>query len=351
MLFDSRQLLHFVKRILEALGTSPPDAHEVADHLVTANLAGHDSHGVIRVKQYAEHARAGKVRPSAKPIVVREGTTTAVVDGNSAWGQVTAARAISLAIAKAKAHGTAAICVRNCYHVGRVGVYPLRAAKEGLISLVFANGHGVARVAPWGGTEPRLATNPIACAVPSRRTGILLDITTSVVAEGKVRLAKNAGKQVPEGWVLDRNGEPTTNPGDLYDGGSLLPLGGREGHKGYGLSVICDLLGGVLTGAGAGLMTDLVGNGLLIQAIDPKAFGDVEEFLARVEGFTSYLKSSALKPGVDEILLPGEIESRMEAERRHSGIEIDSTTLAQLKEIATSLGLEAQLHAKSREPE
>ena len=169
---------------------------------------------------------------------------------------------------------------------------------------------------------------------------MLLDITTSVVAEGKVRLARNAGKPVPEGWILDREGRPTTDPAALYEGGTLLPLGGREGHKGYGLSVLCDLLGGVLTGAGSGLLVKDVGNGLFIQVVDPAAFGDREEFLDRVERFLAYLKSSARKPGVDEILLPGEPEQRMEARRRCEGIDVDEKTWKEVVSVARGLGLE-----------
>lgn len=334
------RLIDFLQRIFTALGTPAEGAMEVAEHLTGANLAGHDSHGAIRVKQYVDHAASGRVRPAARPIVVRERPATALVDGNHAWGQVTAGHAVDLAIAKARAQGAAAVCVRNCYHVGRVGVYPLRAALEGLVCVIFANGHGVARVAPWGGTQARLATNPIAAAAPSRGHPILLDITTSVVAEGKVRLAKNEGRAIPEGWVLDRDGRPATDPSALYDGGTLLPLGGREGHKGYGLSVFCDLLGGVLTGAGAGVMTESVGNGLFIQVADPRAFGDIDEFLARTEAFTAYLKSSAAKAGVDEILLPGEPEMLAAARRRREGLVIDDATWAEVAAAARRLGVE-----------
>jgi uncharacterized oxidoreductase len=338
---QAEPLLAFVTDIVAAIGSSSDAARTVAEHLVTANLAGHDSHGVIRLKQYAEHARAGKVDPTARPVALRERGATALVDGNLAWGQVTAMFAMDLAVAKAKAHGSGAVCVRNCYHVGRVGVYPLRAAREGFIAIVFANTYGVARVAPWGGTEPRLATNPIAAAVPTRGEPFLLDITTSVVAEGKVRLAKNEGRPIPEGWVLDREGRPSTDPAALYDGGTLLPLGGREGHKGYGLSALCDILGGVVTGAGSGLMTKSHGNGLFIQVTDPGAFAEREELLARIDQFIAYLKSSARKPGVAEILLPGEPEQRTEARRRREGVDIDARTWEEVAALARELGLDA----------
>ena len=247
---------------------------------------------------------------------------------------------VELGISKAQENGIAALSLRNCYHVGRVGVYPLAAAERGFIAQVHCNGHGVCRVAPWGGTEPRLATNPIAIAIPTRAEPLLVDITTSVVAEGKVRVSRNAGREIPEGWVLDSDGRPTTNPADLYEGGSLLPLGGREGHKGYGLSIVVDLLGGALSGAGCGTMTEKVGNGLFIQLTDPGCFCEREEFLDQVDRFTEYLKSSPLKEGVDDILLPGEPEQRTVARRREQGIDIDDGTWGQLIELAGTLGVE-----------
>ncbi|MCH2586516.1 MAG: Ldh family oxidoreductase, partial [Planctomycetes bacterium] len=194
----------------------------------------------------------------------------------------------------------------------------------------------------WGGTEARLATNPVAIAIPTRTEPLLVDITTSVVAEGKVRISRNAGKEIPEGWVLDAGGKPTTNPADLYEGGTLLPLGGREGHKGYGLSIVVDLLGGALSGAGCGKMTEKVGNGLFIQLTDPACFCEPEEFLDQVERFSEYLRSSPLKDGVSEILLPGEPEQRTAARRRREGIEIDDGTWSQVLELAGELGVEVK---------
>ena len=326
-----------VADIIEALGAPEGSALLVADHLVGAHLAGHDSHGLIRLKQYRDHVHQGKIRPGAEPVLVRETPATAVLDGNLAWGQVVAKKAVEIALEKARKQALAAICVRKCYHIGRVGAYPLQAARQGFIAQLFCNGHGVARVAPWGGKDPRLATNPIAMAVPTRSDPILLDITTSVVAEGKVRLAKNKGEPVPEGWLLDRGGAPSTDPEELYQGGSLLPLGGREGHKGYALSVMVDLLGGVLSGSGCGAMTREVGNGLFLQVTDPGAFDERGDFFRRVEDFVTYLKSSARKAGVEDILLPGEPELRTEARRGKEGIEIDAATWAQVEAMAKDL--------------
>ena len=333
-------LLELSAALIEAMGSPGEDALIVGRHLVEAQLAGHDSHGLIRLPQYHAHVLEGKVKPGARVELIRETPTTALLDGHYTWGQVTAMQAIKLGISKAEENGIAALSLRNCYHVGRVGVYPLAAAERGFIAQVHCNGHGVCRVAPWGGTEPRLATNPIAIAIPTRAEPLLVDITTSVVAEGKVRVSRNAGRKIPEGWVLDSDGRPTTNPADLYEGGTLLPLGGREGHKGYGLSIVVDLLGGALSGAGCGTMTEKVGNGLFIQLTDPSCFCEREEFLDQVDRFTEYLKSSPLKEGVDDILLPGEPEQRTAARRRKQGIDIDDGTWGQLIELAGTLGVE-----------
>ena len=338
--YPAEVLLELSAALIEAMGSPGEDALIVGRHLVEAQLAGHDSHGLIRLPQYHAHVLEGKVKPGARVEIIRETPTTALLDGHYTWGQVTAMKAIELGISKAEENGIAALSLRNCYHVGRVGVYPLAAAERGFIAQVHCNGHGVCRVAPWGGTEPRLATNPIAIAIPTRAEPLLVDITTSVVAEGKVRVSRNAGRKIPEGWVLDSDGRPTTNPADLYEGGTLLPLGGREGHKGYGLSIVVDLLGGALSGAGCGTMTEKVGNGLFIQLTDPSCFCEREEFLDQVDRFTEYLKSSPLKEGVDDILLPGEPEQRTAARRRKQGIDIDDGTWGQLIELAGTLGVE-----------
>jgi uncharacterized oxidoreductase len=334
-------LVRFLTDAVAAMGSPRAHAAAVAEHLAGANLCGHDSHGVIRLKQYRDHVREGRIDPAAEPRVLIDRPSTALLDGNRAWGQVAAGRAMDVAIEKARRSSVSAVSVRGAYHIGRAGVYALEAARRGFIAQLWCNGHGIARVAPWGGLDARLATNPIAIAVPATGQPVLVDITTSVVAEGKVRLARDAGKPIPEGWVLDARGAPATDPAALYAGGTLLPLGGREGHKGYGLSLVVDLLGGILSGAGAGLMTREVGNGLFIQATDPEAFGPREEILERIEEFLRYVRSARPAPGVAEILLPGEPEARIEAERRRDGIPIPGPIWAEATAVARELGVEA----------
>jgi uncharacterized oxidoreductase len=188
-----------------------------------------------------------------------------------------------------------------------------------------------------------MGTNPIAIAIPTGKRPLLVDITTSVVAEGKVRVAKNKGVKVPDGWRLDQEGRPTNNPGDLYEGGTLLPFGGDVGHKGSGLSLVVDLLGGALTGDGCGAMPGVpVGNGLLIELCDPTAFLSRDEYLRRVDEFLAYVTSSKPKPGVERILLPGEPEYLTEQARRRDGIPIDDETWRQVRAVADKLRVDIE---------
>lgn len=338
--FSAKELLEIARQIVEGIGATPAEAETVADHLVGANLAGHDSHGVIRLPQYHGHAREGRLQLGQSVTVERETSTTAVVNGHWTWGQVAARRAMEIGIAKAQQHALAAVTLRQCYHIGRVGVYALEAARQGFIAQIWCNAHGVARVAPWGGMDARLGTNPIAVAIPTSGKPLLMDITTSVAAEGKVRVAKNKGVPVPPGWLLDRNGHPTTNPADLYDGGTLLPFGAGMGHKGFALSLIVDLLGGVLSGAGCGAMPGTRnGNGAMMQVFDPQAFMDRDEYLEKVESYLAYIRSSRPRPDVNEILLPGEPEYRAEADRARDGIVLDDETWRQVSAVAEAVGV------------
>ena len=337
-------LEEFVTKAIESTGTTPDAARAVARHLVEANLSGHDSHGVMRLKQYMDHAASEDVQPAAEPTVLRETSTTAVVDGRQTWGPIAANFAMELAIRKAREHAISAVSLRSAYHAGRIGVYPRQAALEGLVGLAFCNVRGIARVAPWGSTERRLTTNPIAIAVPTEAEPIVVDFATSTVAEGKVRLAKTDGRKVPIGWCQDAEGNFTTDPNAVYEDGAIAPLGGDQGHKGFSLAVAMDLLGGVLSGAGCGLMAtsgmaNSYGNGLLLQAIDPAAFGDPAEFRANVTEYTKYIKSARLKKGHDEILMPGEPETRQSARRREEGLQIEDGVWAQLEDIGARLGI------------
>ena len=333
----------FACEVLAAAGASPSHTAAVAAHLADSNLAGHDSHGVHRLLQYTGAIEQGSIDPKAAPRTVRDGATTAVLDATAVFGQVAGLAGTELAISKARAHGTAVVGVRSANHIGRAGVYALRMATAGLVGQVFCSGRGAGIVAPWGGTTPLLSTNPIAVAVPTAGDPIVLDCTTSVTAEGKVRVARFAGKELPPGQILDREGRPSTRPDDLYDGGSMLPLGADMGHKGYGLSVIVDLVGATLAGGRAGAPRDRragFSNNFTLWAADPDALGGRAAMEELQQEYFALLKSSDCKPGVAEILLPGEPELRTAEVRRRDGLPLDEGTVSQLDELATRLGLQ-----------
>ncbi|MCZ6681208.1 MAG: Ldh family oxidoreductase [Candidatus Poribacteria bacterium] len=344
--FTPQQLRKITADIFEAANVPSEDAQVVSQLLVDANLAGHDSHGVIRIPQYIGFMKAGQINPGAPMEVERESPSHALINGNWGFGQVIARKAMALAVQKAKSSTISAISIYNCNHIGRLGSYPMIAADEGLIGMVMVNAGGAGlTTAPFGGTDRRLATNPISIAVPTHNAEpIVLDITSSVVAQGKIRVAVNRGDSVPIGWLTNHKGEPTTDPRDL-DGpplGALLPLGGIAGHKGFGLALMIDVLTGALSGAGcSGSGNTRICNGTLMIAIDIAQFTPMEDFYRRVDELVAYVKASPLAPGFDEILVPGEIELRQEKRRSREGIPIDDETWRQIQETAASVGISA----------
>ncbi len=331
-------------RCARALGSPPGEAEMVAASLAGANLAGHDSHGLIRLEQYAKLVESGDIVPGAATTVLREAACTALLDGGWNFGPVVARRAMELAIAKARQYGTGTVSVRNCNHLGRLGEYPLMAVEAGMLAIATVNNHGRGNlVAPFGGTQGRLATNPIAFACPGPDRPILVDITTSVVAEGKVRLLRNDGKPVPPGWLLDSQGLPSSDPNDLYADprGAILPFGGPVAHKGYALSVMVDILSGALSGAGCSFSsTCRLGNAVFITVVDIEKFVPLAEFIEQVGILERHIRSSPSAPGHAEILMPGEPEFREEARRRRDGVRVDDETWRQFLVTAGGLGVD-----------
>lgn len=332
-------------QFFEAAGCTGEEARDVVDHLVDSNLYGHDSHGVIRFLQYLNGIRKGHFRPTARPKVVRQTACMAVVDADGALGQVGAIFASKLAIEMARRQGLAAVTLRNTSHIGRLGAYPLMAARAGMIGHIFVNaGRYGAQVAPFGGIDGRLATNPIAFAAPRRDAEpILLDMATSVVAEGKLRVAENRRKKVPEGWIIDHDGNPSREPADVKADppGAILPLGDVAAHKGYGLGVFVEVLGGALSGQGCAAGEDsFVSNGVLFTVYSIEHFVDLETYYEEIESLVKHLKSSRLQPGYKEILLPGEPELQSEERRRVEGIDVEETTWALICKEAQALGLD-----------
>ena len=301
--------------------------------MVKANLAGHDSHGVIQVPVYAERIKMGHIVPGAPFEVLDETPATAQINGNWGFGYVVTERAMKMAIEKAKANGVAAITVFYQSHIGRLGDYPTMAAREGMIGLITADsGKGPKAVAPFGGSARRLGTNPISIGVPSDLEGtVLLDMATSAVAAGKVSLAISRQESIPSTWVIDKDGNPTTDPQDYFDGGAILPVGADQGHKGYGLSFIVEMFSGILTGLGFGIDPQARHNdGCFIAVFNVAAFRPLAEFKREVREFAEFVKTSPPAKGFKEVLYPGELEWRTEQQRRRDGIFVEDATWQQL---------------------
>jgi uncharacterized oxidoreductase len=339
MNLQADQLEAMVAAIFEHAESAPEEARTIARHLVGANLVGHDSHGVIRVSRYVQYQREGKVRPNQRASIAFETDGLALVDGHRGYGQVIGEQAVRIGIDKAKATGIALVGLREVGHVGRVGDWAEMAADAGQVSLHFVGTTGLGMLmVPFGGSDRRLSLCVVAAGIPrAAKPPVIYDVATSVVAEGKVMVARNKGVRLPEGHLIDKDGKPTTDPNDLYAGGALLPFGG---HKGSGLAVIADLLAGALTGAGTSQRreTELV-NTMCSIYIDPGRLPDRAAFDAEVDAFVAWIKGSPPADPNGEVLVPGDIERRTRAHRLTHGIPLDDTTLGEITTAAVSVGL------------
>lgn len=334
--------------LLTAVGAAPAQAELVADHLVESGLLGHDSHSVLRLPQYVEMVRSGKVRVDGQLEILRETPWMAQVSGHWGFGAVTATEAMKLAVTKAQAGGFSTVTVRDCNHVARLGRFAAMAAAEGnLIGAMCANGHGGdLAVAPHGGRERRLPTNPLAVAIPTlHEWPIVLDMTTSMTSGGALRHFQNLGAPVPEGCIIDGEGNPSTDVEAYYGPppGAILPLGyPQAGHRGFGLAVVVDILAGALSGAGCTQADPPeAGNALFIWVLNVEAFGPKEEFLAETGRFIEWVKSSLPAAGFEEVVLPGENSHRILAQRECQGMWVDETAWAQIGRLAEELGVVA----------
>jgi uncharacterized oxidoreductase len=326
-------------RIFAALGVPDADAGWVSQLLVRANLRGHDSHGVIRIPQYAGSIRKGETNPRPAMRLLAETPTTAIVDGDLGLGQVVARRATEVALDKAARLGLAAVGVRRANHIGRLADYAELAAARGFIGLVWANAPTAQSVVPHGGLARRLSTNPLAVAVPGPGGGVAIsvDMATSIVAEGKVRVKRNRKEPLPASWAIDPAGRPVTDPEVFYGPprAGLLPVGG---HKGTALGLVVEVLGGILSGEGAiGEQTGPVHNGTFILLIDVARFLPLVDFSGQVTDLVRWVKSATPAADVGEVLVPGEPEARSEAQRRAHGIPVEAETWRQIEEIAAEL--------------
>jgi LDH2 family malate/lactate/ureidoglycolate dehydrogenase len=322
------ELRILMRDLLVAANTPPDVAVMVGDSLVDSNLAGHDSHGVIRILHYLEMAACGEVDPTAEPEIIREHGATVTIDGKWTWGQRSMWMATNAACERAREFGLGAAVVTNSYHIGRVAPYVEHVARQRMIGMALSNAGRA--VAPYGGRDRVMGTNPIAWAVPRdpSQEPICLDVATAFIAEGKVRVAKAREVEVPPGAVIDTDGFPSVNPNDFYDGGALLTFGG---HKGSGFSILAQMIGVGLAGAHPDvLFKHRGGNGPLVLAIDVSAFVDDATFTQRVEEQAAEIKASTPAAGVEDVLLPGDPELVMRHNRERDGIPVPDSTWAEL---------------------
>jgi LDH2 family malate/lactate/ureidoglycolate dehydrogenase len=328
--------------LLQAAGASAEEAQIVIEHLVGANLAGHDSHGMILLPTYIARIKRGHIVPGAPLTIERETPTTAYINGNWGFGYVVTTRAMEMAIAKAKAHHVAAVTIYQQSHVGRLADYPLMAAREGMIGLITCDsGRAPKVVVPFGGRVARLGTNPLSVAFPSDLDGpIFLDMATSAVAAGKISVQRNRRQPAPPGWIIDKEGNPTTDVEAFYNGGAILPMGGDQAHKGYVLSFMVETLSGILTGLGFGVDPQGRHNdGTFLAVFDVNAFRPLTEFKQEMAAFVAYLKETPPAAGFDEVLYPGEFEYRTAQQRQHDGIYVEEETWSQITALQKEYGL------------
>ena len=303
-----------IEDIFGALGFTADERSVLTETLLEASRAGYHSHGVMRIPTFAEDTQAGLIAPAVAPVVVHETAAAAMIDGRRCLGPVSCVFAVEQATAKARQVGIGCAAVRGGNDVARLGAYVGAPAREGLLTLLLVNdAGGGACVAPFGSAAPFLSTNPLACGIPRApgKPPLVIDISTSVVALGKIRMAANQGEAVPEGWLIDREGKTTTEPGGFFDSprsASLLPLGGAaDGHKGFLLSLIIEAFTGALAGAGmsSGNENEDQGNGLFVLAADPDALGRGAAFVRMMEEFLSGLEALPPAEGSDGVRLPG----------------------------------------------
>jgi len=339
----SHENLHaFCVGCFRQLGLDQADAQIISDNLIFANLRGVDSHGVLRLKIYADRLRANGIDGRARPRVVSQEASSALIDAGNGMGQVASQQAMQMAIAKAGEAGVAVVVVKNSNHFGAAAFYALQALEHGMIGFTATNASPT--MAPSGGREARLGNNPLAVAVPAgRQRPFVLDMASGAVARGKIMVARQEGKKIPTTWALDRNGVPTDDPEEAFHG-LIQPLGG---YKGYGLGLMLDLLTGVLSGAGfsngVGMMyQDLdrpTNSAHTFAALRIDRFIALAEFRDRVDDIIERMRSCPRAAGVERIYVPGEIEDEVEQRRRAEGIPLGAALEQELKELAGELSM------------
>ncbi|MFM1796325.1 MAG: hypothetical protein RL733_106 [Actinomycetota bacterium] len=325
-------MLEIASRILCFVGTPKELADSVAESLVLAQQSGHTSHGVMRLIEYVEFVRKGEVSPAAVPQIVSERGAVITLNGNWGWGQIACKKAVELAVEKAKNFGISSIAINSCNHIGRLGEYVEMLSKQSLVAIMFCNTG--ASVAPYGGKTRLFGTNPFAAAIPGSDGDIVIDFATAASAEGKLRIAHLNGQKIPEGLVISKEGQSTTNPADFYEGGALLPFGG---HKGYCLNLLIELLGGSLSGIHPAMNEAYDhGNGTVLIAMDPDFFVGVNNFDQDISEAKHHIKTAPAVNDSTPILLPGEMETNAIA-KNSIEIEVPSIIWQSILELEKSV--------------
>jgi uncharacterized oxidoreductase len=342
--FTAEQLRTVGSSIFKALGAPEKDAEAVSQLLVEANLTGFDSHGMIRLPIYVRGIKMGSVKLGAKISIMEETASTAIVDGGWNFGQIVCKKGMDICIEKAKKNVVGLVTVHHCHHVGRLNVYAEMAMKQDMIGLASVNSTN--SVAPFGGKTRQLGTNPLCFAIPTgEEASMVLDMATSVWARGKVMVYLARGEELPEGVLQDSEGNPTTDPAQYFSGGMLRPLGGLMGYKGFGLSLLVEVLAGALTGAGCSNSEEYRsrpfygGNGVFLMAINVGRLTDINAFKSRVDDLFRTIKNSPTAPGVQEILIPGELERRMRKQLLREGIYIEEKTWSDIEGLCRELNV------------
>lgn len=333
-----------IRALMRGFGSLAPEIELVTENLLQANLTGHDSHGIGMLPRYVDAFREGWLQPNAHVEVRLDGGATLSLDGCAGFGQVIGHEAMRIGIDRARQQGCCILGLANSHHLGRIGAWAEMAVAEGLISLHFVNVISRPIVAPWGGSDARLGTNPFAAGIPVEGgEPILLDFATSIIAQGKTRVAYNKGETLLPGQMLDDKGVPTTDPryGVVNPLGALLTFGQ---HKGFGLALVCELLGGALAGGFAiheppGGERRII-NGMLTILLAPAALADPSAFQREVQACLDWIKASPPRPGTDRIQVAGEPERLTRARRLAEGIPVDETTWAEILAAAGALGVD-----------
>lgn len=344
--------------IFKKMGCSDSDALLAAEVLQSADLRGIDSHGVARLSGYVRLWKAGRINAAANPKIIHETKTTATLDGDGGLGLTNAAKAMDIAIAKAKEYGTGWVAIQNSNHFGIAGYHAMKALEHDMIGMALTNASPL--VAPTYSKERLLGTNPICYAIPAgKHKPVVIDMATSAAANGKLEIAQRKGAEIPSGWLQNKEGQTTNQPADLKGGGSLLPLGSSKemgSHKGYGLSAFVDIFSGVLSGANYGpwvppfvsflpLAPDMPGKGIghFVGAMRVDGFRPIEDFKTNMDQWIDRFKSAQTIDGQSEVIIPGEPETAMFVERTSSGIPLIDAVYNDMKSICEDLAIEFTL--------